>query len=97
MGNADNIGFESKEDILKRLRRIEGQVRGIQKMIDEDKYCVDILTQVASVRAAINKVGSLILEKYSISCIQNAVSCENQEKTISELVKAMQSFMKFAD
>lgn len=89
--------FESKEDMLKRLKRIEGQVRGIQKMIEEEKYCADILTQVAAVRAAINKVGSIILEKHSMTCIQNAVSSEDKEKALSELAKTMQSFMKFSD
>jgi len=89
--------FESKEDMLKRLRRIEGQVRGIQKMIEEEQYCADILTQVSAVRAAINKVGSIILEKHSMICIQNAVSSEDKEKALSELAKTMQSFMKFSD
>jgi DNA-binding FrmR family transcriptional regulator len=97
MGNTDNIGFESKEDILKRLRRIEGQVKGIQKMIDEDKYCGDILTQVAAVRAAMNKVGSLMLEKHSMTCIENVVSSEDKEKALSELAKTMRSFMNYVD
>lgn len=87
--------FETKEDMLKRLRRIEGQVKGIHKMVDEEKYCVDILTQISAVRAAINKVGSLLMEKYSMDCIQNAISCEDKEKALSELAKTMQSFMKF--
>ena len=89
--------FETKEDMLKRLRRIEGQVRGIQKMIEEEKYCADILTQVSAVRAAINKVGSLILEKHSMKCIENAVSSEDKGKALSELAKTMQSFMRFSD
>lgn len=93
----DEQRLESKEDILKRLRRIEGQVKGIQKMIDENKNCVDILTQVAAVRAAINKVGSIVLEKHSMTCIQNAVSSDDREKALNELAKTMQSFMKFAD
>ena len=93
----DEQKIETKEDMLKRLRRIEGQVKGIQKMIEEDKYCVDILTQVAAVRAAINKVGSLILEKHSMTCIENAASSEDKKKALSELAKTMQSFMKFAD
>lgn len=88
---------EIKRDILLRLRRIEGQVKGIQKMIDEDKYCIDILTQIAAVRAAINKVGSLMLEKHSMSCVQNAVTSEDKEKAMSELVKTMQSFIKFSE
>lgn len=88
---------KSKEDILKRLRRIEGQVKGIQKMIEEDKSCDDILIQVAAVRSAINKAGSLILEKHSMSCIENAVSAEDRKQAIGELVKTMQSFTKFMD
>ena len=93
----DEMKMESKEDILKRLRRIEGQVKGIHKMIEEDKNCVDILTQVAAVRAAINRAGSLILEKHSMACIQNAASAEDQKQALSELARTMQSFMRFVD
>jgi len=96
MDNTNNISLEAKENISKRLRRIEGQVRGIQKMIDEDKNCVDTLTQVAAVRAAINKVGSIILEKHSLKCIENVVSSDDREKALNELTKTMQSFMRFA-
>ncbi len=95
----DNVEVEkeTKEDILKRLRRIEGQVKGIQRMIEEDKNCADILTQVAAVRAAINKTGSLILEKHSMTCIRNAATCEDKDKALTELAKTMQSFMRFMD
>lgn len=93
----DEKNLESKEDVLKRLRRIEGQVKGIQKMIEEDKYCIDILTQVSAVRSAINKVGSIILEKHSMTCIENVVSSEDKERALTELAKSMQSFMKFAE
>lgn len=85
----------AKDDVLKRLRRIEGQVRGIQKMIEEDKNCSDILTQVAAIRAAINKVGGIIIENHSAACIQKAVSSEDKEKAMSDLTKIIQSFMKF--
>lgn len=93
----DEKKIDTREDMLKRLRRIEGQVKGIQKMVEGDKPCADILIQVAAVRAAINKVGSLILEKHSMACIQNAVSCEDKEKALNEMAKTMQSFMKFVD
>ncbi len=93
----DEKNLESKEDVLKRLRRIEGQVKGIQKMIEEDKYCIDILTQVSAVRSAINKVGSIILEKHSMTCIENVVSSDDKERALAELAKSMQSFMKFAE
>jgi DNA-binding FrmR family transcriptional regulator len=93
----DEQKIETKEDMLKRIRRIEGQVKGIYKMVEEDKYCVDILTQVSAVRAAINKVGSLILEKHSMTCFENAALSKDGEKALSELAKTMQSFIKFAD
>ncbi len=87
----------TKEDMIKRLRRIEGQVKGIQKMIEEDKSCMDILTQVAAIRAAINRVGGLILENHSKTCIERAVLSEDREKAMEELSRTMQSFMRFVD
>ena len=93
----DEIRMESKEEILKRLRRIEGQVKGIHRMIEEDKNCVEILTQVAAVRAAINRAGGLILEKHSLTCIENAASSDDKKQALSELAKTMQSFMRFVD
>ncbi len=86
--------LQSKQDILKRLNRIEGQVKGIHKMIDEDKNCGDILTQIAAVRAAINKVGSIILEKHSLKCMENLVSSDDKGKALSELTRTIQTFMK---
>ena len=94
---ADKKMPETKEDILKRLRRIEGQVKGIQRMIEEEKDCADILTQVAAVRAAVGKVGSIILENYSMKCIEKAVSGEDKKQAVNELVKTMQSFMRYSD
>lgn len=88
---------ESKQEIIKRLKRIEGQVKGIQKMIEEDKYCVDILTQIAAVRAAINKVGGIVLEKHSRACMQSALAADNKEQVLKELIDSVQKFLKFVD
>jgi CsoR family transcriptional regulator, copper-sensing transcriptional repressor len=92
-----NNTSENKKDILKRLNRIEGQVKGIQKMIGEEKSCVDVLTQIAAIRAAINKVGGMILENYSKVCIQNSFDTDNKEKGVEELVNTVQKFLKFID
>lgn len=97
MSTVNDKNTVSKDDVLKRLNRIEGQVKGIQKMIAEDKCCIDILTQVAAVRAAINKVGGIILENYSMTCLQDVVSSENKEKELENLTKTIQSFLKFVD
>ncbi len=58
----------AKKDIQNRLKRIEGQVKGIEKMVDNETCCKDILIQIAAIRAAINKVGTLVLENYAKDC-----------------------------
>lgn len=87
---------EHKEDLIKRLRRIEGQVRGIQRMIDEDQYCVDVLVQIAAVRAALYKVGFNILENHAQGCVLKAVKAEeeNGEKVLEELLDVVFKFTK---
>lgn len=81
-----------REAILQRLRKIEGQVKGIQKMVEDGKKCADILVQVAAVRAAVNKVGALIFENHTRDCLKSAVKCEQQEDTVEELVRMMGKF-----
>ncbi|MBU5590964.1 metal-sensitive transcriptional regulator [Clostridium sp. MSJ-4] len=82
-----------KKDIIVRLRRIEGQVKGIQNMVDREVCCKDMLVQIAAVRAAINKVGGLMLENYAINCMDLEESSENNEK-IEELVSTLLMFLK---
>ncbi|ACL70082.1 metal-sensitive transcriptional regulator [Halothermothrix orenii] len=90
----NSINDETKKDLLNRLRRIEGQVRGIQKMIEQDKYCVDILTQVVAVRGALKKVGLMVLDEHTHGCVQRAIKDDEGEKIIDEL---MVVFSKFTD
>lgn len=82
---------EMRKNIFRRLRRIEGQVKGIQRMIEERKPCQEILTQVAAVRAALNTVGTMIFKNYSVECLREA-SLEQQQEKIEEL---MQVFLRF--
>lgn len=83
-----------KKDLLLRLRRIEGQVRGIQRMIEEDKYCVDILTQVNAIRGALKMVGLKILDRHTHGCVKEAIKNEEGDKIIDELMEVL---MKFTD
>jgi len=92
-----NDSAKSKTDILNRLNRIEGQVKGIKRMIEEEKTCADILTQVAAVRAAMNKVGGIILEKHSKECMFQTLNAENKEQELEELLNTIQKFLKFVD
>ncbi|MCD6121259.1 MAG: metal-sensitive transcriptional regulator [Spirochaetales bacterium] len=73
---------------VRRLKNIEGQVQGIMRMVEEEKYCVDILTQVSAVRAALNSVGMLILRRHIETCVTNAIKAGGEGKTeiIDELM-----------
>ncbi|HEV8653080.1 MAG TPA: metal-sensitive transcriptional regulator [Actinomycetes bacterium] len=78
-----------KDDLLARLRRIEGQVRGLQRMIDEDKYCIDVVTQVAAVQAALDKVSLGLLDGHIRSCVRSEIEQGGGDEKIDELIGAM--------
>jgi DNA-binding FrmR family transcriptional regulator len=73
-------GYTSNKDAhLKRLARIEGQVRGVARMVDEDKYCIDVLTQVSAVTKALQAVSLALLEEHMAHCVANAVATGGDE------------------
>jgi DNA-binding FrmR family transcriptional regulator len=78
---------QQKEGYAKRLRRIEGQVRGIAKMIDEDKYCIDILTQISAVNSALQSVALGLLDEHLGHCVTRAVA-EGGEQAEAKLAEA---------
>ena len=88
---------KDKDLIVKRLHRIEGQVRGIERMVDEDRYCIDILTQIAAVETALEQVGARLLEDHVTHCVRDAIASGDEtaadEKT-AELLTAVQRFVK---
>jgi CsoR family transcriptional regulator, copper-sensing transcriptional repressor len=67
------IANHTKDDYLKRLRRIEGQARGLQRMVEEEKYCIDILTQVSAMKKALEAVALGLLDEHMAHCVVNAV------------------------
>jgi len=87
---------KDKEALLRRLRRIEGQVRGIQRMVEEDKYCVDILVQIAAARAALDKVGLILLEDHTRGCVARAIrsSQGDADAAITELTEVLKHFLR---
>ncbi|MBI2914572.1 MAG: metal-sensitive transcriptional regulator [Firmicutes bacterium] len=84
----------NKHRILQRLRRVEGQVRGIHRMVEEDKYCVDVLIQVAAARAALDRVGLALLESHTRGCVARAIKEEHGDEAIGELMEVMMHFIK---
>lgn len=83
-----------KEKLINRLKRVEGQVRGIQKMIEDDRYCVDILVQISAIQAALKKVGFNLMERHTKSCVVNAIHEGQGDHHIEELMKVIQQFSK---
>jgi len=78
------------KDCLNRLSRIEGQVRGVSKMIEEERYCIDLLTQLRAIRAALGKVETEVLKDHADHCIADAISSgseDEQKKKFSELIE----------
>ena len=84
--------YADKEDILKRLRRIEGQVRGIQKMVDNDTYCIDILTQVNAATSALKQVAVGLLDDHIRHCVVNQT--EEGKDMIKEATAAIDRLVK---
>ena len=91
------VAAKSKDALIKRMRRIEGQARGIEKMITEDRYCIDILTQIAAISTALEAVAGLILDDHVNHCVRHALSSGDEavaaEKT-TELLEAVHRFTR---
>ena len=83
----------SKEQLLGRLRRIEGQVGGLQRMVNEDRYCIDVLTQISAVQAALDKVALGLLDDHAHHCVLGAKKDERDAKT-EELMAAVGRLMR---
>jgi len=83
----------TKDQLLNRLRRIEGQVRGVEGMVEDDRYCIDVLTQIAAVQAALDKVALGLLDDHARHCVMGAEGDKQAEKT-DELMAAVARLMR---
>lgn len=85
---------EPKNRLQARLNRIEGQVRGISRMIEEDRYCVDVLIQLAAVRAALDKAGLEILRNHTKMCVKDGIERGEGDAVVEELIAVIEKFIK---
>lgn len=85
---------EEKQAVINRLKRIEGQIRGLQKMVDEDRYCVDILVQIRAVQAALKKVEYTVAEHHMKHCVLAAAQTGEGDAAVNELIQIMKQFSK---
>ncbi len=88
---------DTQDQVRKRIRRISGQVAGIERMIDEDRYCVDVLHQVAAVRAALDGVGKLILRSHVETCVADALVSGRPKDRTEKIDEIMEVFSKFSN
>ncbi|MGE5677426.1 MAG: metal-sensitive transcriptional regulator [Pseudomonadota bacterium] len=84
----------SKEDILNRMKKIEGQAKGIQRMIEEDKCCGDIMVQISAIRSAINRVGGLIMDNYIKECLKENLKKNSSDESIEEVIETIVKYVK---
>jgi len=83
----------NKEAVLKRLRRIEGQVRGVEGMVEDDRYCIDVVTQVTAIQAALDKVALELLTDHAAHCVTGAEGSQQEERT-EELMAAVRRLLR---
>jgi len=89
MPSIANLPQAERDDIQARLKRIEGQARGIQKMVDDGRECVDILNQLAAIKAAVNGLSGELLEAYLLHCMHHSEEFASPQAAVEEAVKAL--------
>lgn len=85
---------DEKQAIVNRLKRIEGQVRGIQKMVEDDRYCMDILVQISAIQSALKQVGFTVTERHIKHCVSDAMKTGEGNETIDELMAVLKQVSK---
>ncbi len=83
-----------RDNLRKRLRRIEGQIRGVERMLDEDRYCIEVLTQLLAVTEGVRKVSLLLTEAHVKGCVRNAILEGQGDEAIEELVDVLMRFSR---
>jgi DNA-binding FrmR family transcriptional regulator len=86
---------QTREDSLKRLNRIEGQVKGISRMVEEERYCIDIINQISAAKSALEKVGVIILKGHLKTCVKEAMKKSGKKETylLEEIEKTLEKFI----
>ena len=91
----DQPGYsDDKSAVLVRLKRIEGQTRGIHKMIEDDRYCVDILTQIAAIQSALDALAMQLLQSHTNGCVRTAIQSGNGDAAVDELMTLVKRFAR---
>ena len=89
-----NSHKHNKQPLIKRLKIIEGQVRGLQKMVEEERYCIDIINQVTAVARALEQVGLIIMKRHVESCVASSIRANKTNGKIKELINTVEQFIR---
>lgn len=89
MPSMNNLSVEERADLIDRLKRIEGQAKGVQKMIDDGRECMDVVTQLAAIKAAVNSLSGQLLEAYALRCLKHPEDFGTPELAVEQAVKAL--------
>ena len=93
--HAEQPGYiENKRKVKNRLRRISGQVGGLERMVEDERYCVDILTQISAVQAALDRVALALLDEHTRHCVVGAGTAEDREEKTGEMMEAVGRLLK---
>ena len=87
---------EEKDALVKRLHRIEGQVRGIERMVEDDRYCIDVLTQIAAVNTALESLAFKVLDDHVNHCVTDALASGNPKEAAAKSKELMEAVQRFA-
>ncbi|MEX2467365.1 MAG: metal-sensitive transcriptional regulator [Gemmatimonadota bacterium] len=88
------MAHHGNDDILRRLKSVEGHVRGVQRMVEEDAYCIDVVNQIVAIQRALKKVSARVLDQHLHSCVTEAVrgqDVEDRERVLSELMQVFEA------
>jgi len=87
---------DNKEALIKRLHRIEGQVRGVERMVEDERYCIDILTQISAINTALESLGLELLDGHVTHCVTDAIRSGNQKEATAKTDELLQAVRHFA-
>lgn len=88
------LNEQSKKEVLARLKKIEGQIRGLEKMVDEKRYCIDILNQISAVRRALDSASMILMKKHVETCVSGAIKSNKGEAMINELIDSVERLVR---
>lgn len=89
MPSVHNLPADERADLIARLKRVEGQAKGIQKMIEEGRDCVDVMNQLSAVKAAVNGLGGEMLEAFALYCLRHPEDFSSPEQAVEQAVRAL--------